>query len=89
MSTISSNHLSHDQQLADVVTYMSVSPERAHDYAQFLREFPDWSNLKWSGSWIDTEATGVDVEWPMWATDWIEQNTPIYWEDGKPWIDEA
>lgn len=79
--SISSNHFSVDQQLADAVGCLTDEQRAAFD-----AEFPEWANATWSMSHVDTDAMGLDPEWTSWIIDWIEANTDIYWEDGEPWI---
>jgi len=78
--SLSSGHFSVDTQLADVVRALTDDQRAA-----FLAVFPEWPNLVWSLSWIDADASGVDVDYPSWAIDWIEENTSIVWEDGEPY----
>lgn len=85
MSAISNNHFSLDQQIDDAVSWINGGTSEA----AFHREFPEWNSLIWSGSWVDTEESEVDVEYMAWVADWIERNTPVYWEDGEPWVDNA
>ncbi len=90
MHALSSNHFSHDDQVADVLSYLSHTDDAtlrglADD---FLREFPEYNSLEWSGSWVDAEASGVDPEYMSWAADWIENNTPVFWSDGEPFLPE-
>ena len=82
MGAISNNHFSLDQQIVDAVDIFSETERE-----KFNEAFPEWNSLTWSGSWVDTEASGVDVEYTSWVCDWIENNTDIYWEDGEPWKD--
>lgn len=87
MTALSHNGYSVDLQLADVVSYLEgADPDT---YSEFLRAFPEWERVIFpeQSAWIDWEAMGVDIEWSSWAVDWIENNTPIYWEEGEPWID--
>jgi hypothetical protein len=79
---LSSGHFSADTQLADVVQSLTED-----ERARFDTQFPEWDQLQWDdhGSWIDTEASGVDVEYTSWAIDWIEDNTSIRWDDGEPY----
>lgn len=89
--SLSSNHFSVDDQTADVLSYLSnaTDPELRALSDSFVREFPEYNGLTWAGSWVDTDASGVDVEYMSWVRDWIENNTPVYWEDGEPWIGES
>jgi hypothetical protein len=83
MPTLSNNHLSHDQQVADAMAYLALA--HPHHFASILAHFPEWTNIQFAGSWFDTEAMGVDSEWPMWLTDAIEDTGVIRWDDGEPW----
>lgn len=85
-NSLSSGHFSHDIQIADVISYLSLVDEYAATMARFCEEFPEYNGLAWSGSWVDWEASGVDAEFMSWVCDWIESNTPVYWEDGEPWL---
>ena len=88
MATISSNHYSVDGQLEDAASWLEHNlPDT---FAAFLVAFPEWERRTMGelSSWFDTEAMGVDVEWSSWAIDWIEANSPVYWEEGEPWVDE-
>lgn len=80
MHTISSNHLSQDQQVSDALDWMRVTHPTA--YAAVRRHFPE--TLQWSGSWIDTDAMGVDCEWSSWLCDAIEETGLVLWIDGEP-----
>ena len=82
--SLSSGHFSHDQQVADAVSWLEHNAGPV--YSAMLREFPEWGRVEWEGSWFDTETMGVDQEWSSWLCDWIENNTPIYWEEGEPWV---
>lgn len=83
--TLSSNHNSHDQQVADVIDYLRGQvPE--DDFDNLFRTYPEVERIEWQGAWFDTEAMGVDVEFSSWLTDHIEDNTDVYWEDGEPWL---
>lgn len=80
--TISSNHLSHDTQVSNVIAWLDTPARDALQNA-----FPELNRLVWDGSWFDCEAMDVDVEFPQWVTDWIENNTEVYWSGGEPWHD--
>lgn len=102
MFPISSNHFPHDDQVADVVRFMRSCDGLNHSQGMadglyrsfftarpiFNREFPEWDQLDWLGSWIDTEASGVEPDYSAWVADWLEANTPVQWIDGEPyaWI---
>jgi hypothetical protein len=81
MTAISSNHISHDDQVKDAVTYLANDPTTL---AAFAVQFPEWHTLVWEGAWLNAEASGVDVEYTSWVTEWIEANTDITWQDGEP-----
>ena len=85
-NALSSGHFSHDDQIADVLSYLSGVEAFKATMDRFCEEFPEYNDLVWSGSWVDWEASGVDVEYMLWVCDWIESNTPVYWEDGEPWV---
>lgn len=81
--SLSSNAFSTDDQIADALSYLSHKyPDLSN---KFVEKFPEYNSLEWSGSWVDTEASGVDVEYMSWVADWIEDNTTIFWEEGEPW----
>jgi len=84
MEPISSNHYSVDTQLSDAVDALKDDEREAFDKA-----FPEWNTITWEPSplsHIDTEASGVDVEYTSWAIDWIEENTLITWYEGEPYL---
>jgi hypothetical protein len=83
METLSNNHLSHDQQVADAMAYLALT--HPQHFASIVADFPEWANVQFDGSWINTTAMGVDPEWPMWLTDAIEQTGRVRWDDGEPW----
>lgn len=83
-TALSSNHLSVDQQVADVMNYLDSNHPTV--YEKIVVEFPEWVNgLSWNGSWFDTATMGVDVEWGSWLTDAIEATGLVIWEEGEPW----
>jgi hypothetical protein len=89
MISLSANHESHDDQIADVVSFLSQYPEyQTLMDAEFLAAFPEYNSLTWFGSWMDAEASGVDPDYMSWVADWIEANTPVRWEDGEPFLPE-
>lgn len=88
MIPLSSNHLSVDDQIDAVVSHLKHAPDLSRQYRALRVEFPEYERLVWSGSWVDAEASKVDPEYMSWVADWIERNTPIYWEDGEPWLRE-
>lgn len=94
---LSSNHFSTDLQLQDVVNYMeSVMPDK---YAALLKLYPELpralDTLEDRSAWIDHEEANIDIEFSSWVIGWIEQNTPVMWEDGepvailRPWEDDS
>jgi hypothetical protein len=90
MIPLSDNHLSLDNQIDSAVTYLSHAPELEREARQFRDAFPEYAHLVWQdgSAWIDNEASGVDPEFMSWVADWIEANTPIFWEEGEPWLPE-
>lgn len=83
-STISSNHFSHDTQVADAWSYLrGEMPE--DDFDLLIAQFPEMENIVWSGSWFDTEAMGVDPEFSSWVCDAIEETGLVIWDEGEPW----
>lgn len=85
MLALSDNHFSHDQQLDDAMRY--VQQNHPEQYATLLAEFPEWEHRTFQryGSWLDTDAMGVDDEWSSWLTDALENTGLIIWEDGEPY----
>lgn len=82
-TAISSNHFSHDTQMADAISFLEHNLPDLH--TQLLDQFPEAADILWEGSWVDTEQMNLDPEWSSWVVDWIEDNAPIMWEDGEPW----
>lgn len=84
-AALSSNGYSLDTQMAAVIAFLEHELPELH--TQLIAKFPEAANLKWQegSSWVDTEMMGVDQEWTSWVVDWIEDNTPVSWEDGEPW----
>jgi hypothetical protein len=89
MSAISSNRFSTDDQTADVISYLSHQLEHHAVMEKFVKDFPEYNGLTWEGSWVNTQDSDVEPDYMSWVRDWIEDNTPVYWEDGEPWIDDA
>jgi hypothetical protein len=91
MIPLSDNHYSVDNQIDSCVTYLWHAPELTRQARQFDAAFPEYAHLIWQdgGSWIDSEASQVDVEYMSWVADWIERFTPIFWEEGEPWLPES
>lgn len=48
--------------------------------AKFVKAFPEWE--QW---YADQYADDIDPEYSSWVTDWIENNTRMWWEDGDLW----
>jgi hypothetical protein len=90
MIPLSDNHFSVDNQIDSAVTYLTHAPELAAEAERFRAEFPEYAHLIWQegGAWISVKASGVDPEFMSWVADWIEANTPIFWEEGEPWLPE-
>lgn len=82
--TISSNAHSFHQQVSDALEYLRLN--HANAYCQIRRAFHE--TLQWSGSWLDTDAMGVDAEWPQWLADEIETTELVEWCDGEPFTVE-
>jgi hypothetical protein len=85
--SLSSGHFSHDDQMIDALNFLYR--EFPEDYATIIAKFPEMAEGRsiWSGSWLDTEAMGVDAEYSSWVVDAIEATGRVYWEDGEPWAD--
>lgn len=87
MRALSSNAFSVDDQIADVISYLSLSD----NYDDLMRRkftvvFPEYNSLEWSGSWVDWEASNVDPDYMSWITEWIEANTFVFWYEGEPFL---
>jgi len=87
MTAISSNHYSVDQQVQDALDYLQTTAPNAYD--DVVSDFPEVGKISYSGSWFDTEAMGVDVEWSMWLIERIEATDLVIWEEGEPWAMDA
>lgn len=83
MHTISSNHLSFDQQVIDAMDYLRVFHVSA--YCKVRAEFPETIIWDDNSSWLDYEAMGVDQEWSSWLADAIESTGLVEWIDGEPY----
>ena len=81
--SISSGHYSHDTQVSDAMSFLETHHPEA--FAEVLAKFPEWPDRKWEGSWLDTDAMGVDVEWSSWLCDAIENTGLVSWWEGEPW----
>lgn len=83
MLPISSNHWSVDTQARDAYNHLrTFHPDHAD---AVLKEFPELDHVIFEGSWFDTEAMGVGVEWGSWPCDAIENTGVIFWDDGEPY----
>ena len=80
---ISSNHFSVDLQAQDAMDWLEVNHLDA--YGNVLKGFPEWPYRVFDGSWLNTEAMGVDPEFSSWLIDAIEDTGYVVWEDGEPW----
>lgn len=87
MGSISSNHFSTDSQALDALDYLRI--EKPEAYATVLKQFPEMASPKWEGSWLDTAAMGVDVDYGSWLVDAIEATGEVYWEEGEPWTSDT
>jgi len=86
---LSSNHYSTDDQIADVVSFLSNDDAYSTLMeTSFKNEFPEYNSLEWSGSWVDTENSNVDLDYMSWVAEWLENNTPVFWEEGEPYMAE-
>ena len=83
MTAISSNHYSVDQQVKDALDFLQTETPKVYD--ALVSDFPEVTNIRYSGSWFDTEAMGVDLEWSSWLIDRIESTGLVIWEEGEPW----
>lgn len=85
MGTLSSNSFSTDTQAADALAWLrSEHP----DAAQIVdAQFPE--PRVWDGSWLDTAAMGVDVEYGSWLIDAIEATGLIVWWEGEPFTADS
>jgi hypothetical protein len=83
-TTVSAKSYSHDQQVDDAWSWVrGEMPE--DDFDLLVQKFPEMERIVWSGSWFDTEAMGVDVEYTSWVADALEETGRIHWEDGEPY----
>jgi hypothetical protein len=87
MIALSSGHFSVDDQIADVVSFLSNDEIYAPIMEGFFNSrFPEYNSLEWAGAWVDTAASGVDIDYMSWVADWITDNTPVIWENGEPYM---
>lgn len=80
---LSHNGFSVDLQAEDALYY--IASEYPEVYNDIKQGFPEIENIKWDGSWIDTESMGVDPDWPCWLIDAIENTGLVWWEESEPW----
>jgi hypothetical protein len=83
VKALSSNHASHDQQVADALAW--IRAEHPGDYAAIVDRFPEIPHAIFDGAWYDYELMGVDVEWSSWLTCALEDTGLVQWEEGEPW----
>lgn len=83
MQAISSNALSHDQQVMDALDWLKV--HRPKDYGKVSEQFPEIKDIIFDGAWVDTDAMDVEIEFMSWLTEGIIQTGHIMWENGEPW----
>ena len=83
MEAISNNHFSLDLQAQDALNWLEDFHPEAH--AKVLAELPEAGCLLFEGSWFDTDAMGVDIEFGSWLVDAIEQTGKVMWEEGEPY----
>ena len=81
--TISSNGFSHDRQVSDALDWLAHYDVEA--WNAIVVPNSELRDIKWSGSWWDTEAMGVDDEMSSWIADELENTGFIVWEDGEPY----
>lgn len=88
MRALSSNAFSVDDQIADVISFLSLNEWSLTGISmdQFTTEFPEYNSLEWSGSWVDWEASNVDPDYMNWVSEWIERNTDVVWIDSEPFL---
>jgi len=79
---ISNNGFSVDIQAQDALNFLEDFHPEAH--AKVLSELPEAGCLLFDGSWFDTDAMGVDIEFGSWLVDAIEQTGKVIWEEGEP-----
>lgn len=82
MIFLSNNHVSHDMQVQDVVNWLGIIYPDTLDAIRV--DFPEIDNMVLDGAWFDTDKMGVDIEWSMYLTSRIEQDTDVYWWEGEP-----
>ena len=79
-NTISSDQFSHDLQIEDVLDWLEPETREA-----FGQQFPEFDNPVWNCTQLNYAAMGCDSEITQRAANWIEANTPVYWDEGEPW----
>lgn len=80
---VSFNGFSTDLQVQDALNFLEY--EYPDVWEKLTEEYPKITNLQFEGSWFDTEAMNVDIEWSSWLADSIEATGLIFWEEGEPW----
>ena len=86
---IGSNHDSVDGQISDALSHLEAFHPAA--YREVLEQFPEIAEIVMGdhSTWWDTEAMGVDGEFPSWVLDAIQQTwkdgAKVMWEDSEPW----
>jgi hypothetical protein len=88
MKALSSNGFSHDMQVDDVLDYLRGTVAEG-DYNNIIHKFPEVDKRILEGGWFDTDAMGVEAEWSMWVTDYIEESFEVFWWEGEPWVLEG
>lgn len=86
-TALSSNGYSFHDQIADALSWLSHAFPEMSD--KFVDEYPEYNRLEWTGAWVDHEASNVDPDYMSWVADWLENNTPIYWSEGEPRVDNS
>jgi hypothetical protein len=72
-TTVSSNSFSHDQQVDDAWGWLRGEMSE-DDWDLLVERFPEMERgIVWSGSYFDTEAMGVDVEYTSWVADALDE----------------
>lgn len=90
MRALSSNAFSVDDQIADVISFLSLNDDQSFrgEPSLFESEFPEYNSLVWSGAWVDWTSSDVDPDYMNWVAEWIESNTDVTWIDGAPYLME-
>ena len=82
MTAISNNGFSVDMQAQDALNFLEDFHPEAH--REVLAALPEAGCLLFDGSWFDTDAMGVDIEFGSWLVDAIEATGKVLWEEGEP-----